>query len=335
MIKINFLTLVQQLATIFRESAALFSQTLILFFLLMIGFTIRRLEIVDQHLNDNLTNLIIYVTLPALIINSMNYDFSLERLSQLGMALVSAVFIFLIMISVSWLVSARLGSDKDEVSIYRFILIFANVGFMGYPVVEVIFGQQGVFLASIYNLVFNLFLWTIGVLIMCSSCRVEESKIKVDLSRLLNPGIISIGIGFLIFLFSVELPGAVDSTLHMLGETTTPLAMIVVGNILAQVEIKDIFTKGKLWLLAAVRLAILPVLVLAILKGLSAVVPIISFSPVLLGVLIVLTGMPAAANTAIFAQKFGSDEALASQGIFLTTLLSIVTIPLIVYITQL
>ena len=149
MIKINFLTLVQQLATIFRESAALFSQTLILFFLLMIGFTIRRLEIVDQHLNDNLTNLIIYVTLPALIINSMNYDFSLERLSQLGMALVSAVFIFLIMISVSWLVSARLGSDKDEVSIYRFILIFANVGLMGYAVVEGMFGREGVCLASV------------------------------------------------------------------------------------------------------------------------------------------------------------------------------------------
>ncbi|MGM0370416.1 MAG: AEC family transporter [Bacillota bacterium] len=331
MIKINFSDLIQQVSFIFQQSATIFNQTLILFFLLMIGFIIRRLEIVDQHLNKNLTNLIIYVTLPALIINSMDYDFSLERLNQLGVVLFIAVGIFILMTIVSWSLSSLLTEDKQERAIYRFILIFANVGFMGYPVVEVIFGQQGVFLAAIYNLVFNIFLWTLGVLIMISS---NSENAKLDLSNLVNPGIISIGIGFLIFLFSIDLPGAVNHTFAMLGETTTPLAMIVVGNVLAQVKVKDIFSKFKLWFVALIRLLMLPLAILFILQGISALIPSFNLSPTLLGVIVVLTGMPAAANTAIFAQEFGGDEALASEGIFLTTLLSVITIPLIVYLTQ-
>ena len=328
------MALLDQIILIFRQSATIFNQTLILFFLLMIGFTIRRLNIVDRHLNDNLTNLIIYVTLPALIINSMDYDFSLERLNQLGLVLVSAVGIFLLMIALSWWISSLLGKNSSEQAIYRFILIFANVGFMGYPVVEVIFGQQGVFLAAIYNLVFNIVLWTLGVLIMCSSGNDEGQKAKLDLSQLINPGIISIGLGFLIFLFSIELPAAINHTFEMLGETTTPLAMIVVGNVLAQVTIKDIFSNFKLWVVTGIRLVVLPLIVLAILEGLTFLIPAFELSSTLLGVVVVLTGMPAAANTAIFAQEFGGDEALASEGVFLTTLLSVLTIPLIVYITQ-
>jgi predicted permease len=331
MIKINFSDLIQQVSFIFQQSATIFNQTLILFFLLMIGFIIRRLEIVDQHLNNNLTNLIIYVTLPALIINSMDYDFSLERLNQLGVVLFIAIVIFILMTIVSWSLSSLLTEDKEERAIYRFILIFANVGFMGYPVVEVIFGQQGVFLAAIYNLVFNIFLWTLGVLIMISS---NSENAKLDLSNLVNPGIISIGIGFLIFLFSIDLPGPVNHTFAMLGETTTPLAMIVVGNVLAQVKVKDIFSKFKLWFVALIRLLMLPLAILFILQGISVLIPSFNLSPTLLGVIVVLTGMPAAANTAIFAQEFGGDEALASEGIFLTTLLSVITIPLIVYLTQ-
>ena len=328
MIKIN---LFKELALIFEQSTTIFSQTLILFFLLMIGFIIRRLKIVDQHLSSNLTNLIIYVTLPALIINSMDYDFTLERLNQLGVVLLIAVAIFILMTMIAWGLSSLLTSDQQEKAIYRFILVFANVGFMGYPVVEVIFGQQGVFLAAIYNLVFNIFLWTLGVLIMSSS---KQEKTKLDFSNLINPGIISIGIGFLVFLFSLDLPGPINHTFAMLGETTTPLAMIVVGNILAQVTLREIFFNLKLWIVAVIRLLALPVVILLSLQGLMYIIPSFHLSGVLLGVIVVLTGMPAAANTAIFAQEFGGDEALASEGVFLSTLLSVLTIPLIVYLTQ-
>jgi predicted permease len=288
--------------------------------LLMIGFSIKRLEIVEDSLRKNLTNLIFYVTLPALVINSMSYKFSVERLTQVLNVLGLSVAVYALMIAVSYLFTYLLPMEQKERDVYQFMLIFANVGFMGYPVIEVIFGSEGVFLAAIYNLVFNLLIWTQGVLIMSRSTS-EESEFKLD--NLKNPGTFSIGIGLLIFLLSIKLPAPVATTLEMLGDATTPLSMIVVGSILAQIELKQIFSNFKLWLVTALRLVIFPLVVLQALQ-------LGSFSTLVVGVMVVLTGMPVAANTAIFAQEFGGDEALASEGIFLTTLLAMLSIPVLV-----
>ncbi|AGB40326.1 putative permease [Halobacteroides halobius DSM 5150] len=300
-----------------------FNQTLVLFLLLMVGFTIRRLEIVDDSLKQNLTNLIIYVTLPALLIDSMSYQFSLERLTQLGSVFINAVLVYLLMIIISYIVIHFLSVEQRFKDVYQFILIFGNVGFMGYPVIEVVYGStEGIFLAAIYNLVFHLVLWTLGIMIMSRS---QENGQNLSLQGLLNPGVISITVGFLLFIFSIELPKPITYSLEMLGETTTPLSMIVVGSILAQVQIKDIIYNSKLWLITLIRLLILPLTTLLILQNFN-------LDRLILGVVVILTAMPAAANTAIFAQEFGGDEALASEGVFLTTLLSIFTIPLIVYL---
>ncbi|GAB6099363.1 AEC family transporter [Halanaerocella petrolearia] len=289
----------------------------------MVGFVIKRLRIVDDNLSQNLTNLIIYVTLPALLIDSMNYEFSLERLTQLGTVFITALGVYLLMIVVSYLTVNILSAKGSAKDIYQFILIFANAGFMGYPMVKVIYGtSEVVFLAAIYNLVFNVLLWSLGVIIMTRS---QEDSHGFSFQNLINPGIISIGIGFFLFLFSIKLPEPISHTLKMLGETTTPLSMIVVGSILAQVSLSEIFSNFKLWGVAIVRLLVLPILTLLILSNLA-------LDPLVLGVVVILTAMPAAANTAIFAQEFGGDEALASEGVFLTTLSSVLTIPLIVYL---
>lgn len=299
-----------------------FNQTLILFFLLVIGFIIRRLKIVDQGIDKNLTNLIIYVTLPALIINSMDYEFSVERLTQLGNIFIATLIVYLLMIALSYLVVKVLGVKAKERDVYQFILIFANVGFMGYPVIDLVFGAEGIFLAAIYNLIFNILLWTLGVIIISRS---DNEDNDFSFKHLLNPGIISIGIGFLIFVFSLSLPSSISTTLEMLGHTTTPLAMIVVGSILAQTKIKEIFSKLNLWLITLVRLIILPIITLFSFRNFIT-------DSLVLGVVVLLTAMPAAANTAIFANEFDGDSALASEGVFLTTLISVLTIPLIVYL---
>ncbi|TDX59300.1 AEC family transporter [Orenia marismortui] len=301
-----------------------FNQTLILFLLLLAGFIIKRLKIVDDHLNKNLTNIIIYLTLPALIINSMNYDFSFERLSKLANVFIITLGIYLLMILVSYLLVPFLSKEQSEKDIYQFILIFSNAGFMGYPIVNVIYGSEGVFLAAIYNLVFNIMLWTLGVMIMSRSHSKEEG---INFSQLINPGIISIAIGLFIFIFSIKLPTAISDTLEILGHSTTPLSMLVVGSILAQVKLTEIFYNWRLWIITIVRLVILPVIVLVMLKILPW-----DFDILVLGISVILTAMPAAANTAIFASEFDGDAALASEGVFLTTLISILTIPLIVYL---
>ncbi len=300
-----------------------FNQTLILFMLLLVGFIIKRLKIIDEHFNKNLSNLIIYVTLPALIINSMDYDFSVERLGQVGTVFVISIVSYFVMVLLSYLILKFIPVADSERDIYQFILIFANVGFMGYPVIDVIFGSEGVFLAAIYNLIFNLLLWTIGVMIISRSRQEDKG---IDWSHLLNPGIFAVFIGFFLFIFSISLPQPISATLEILGSTTTPLSMLVVGAILAQVKLGDIFSNFKLWLISSIRLVGLPLLFLFILK----VMPW-EINSLIMGIIVVLTGMPAAANTAIFAEEFGGDAALASESVFLTTLLSVLTIPLIVY----
>lgn len=309
MVLINFLTV--------------FNQILILFSLLMIGVIVKRLELVDNSLKQNLTNLIIYVTLPALLIDSMNYEFSLERLIQLGNVFIISLVVYAVMIGLSYIAIKLLTNRGAAQDIYQFILVFANVGFMGYPVIKVIYGtSEVVFLAAIYNLVFNILLWSLGVMIISRS---QEDNPGFSYDNLINPGIISIGIGFILFLFSIELPQFIEQTLEILGETTTPLSMLVVGSILAQVKLREIFSNFRLWLIAIIRLLGFPILTLLLLRNFS-------LDPLVLGVVVILTAMPAAANTAIFAQEFGGDEALASEGVFLTTLLSVVTIPLIVHL---
>ncbi|GAB6138673.1 AEC family transporter [Halanaerobaculum tunisiense] len=309
MILINFLTV--------------FNQILVLFSLLMIGVIVKRLELVDNSLKQNLTNLIIYVTLPALLIDSMNYEFSLERLIQLGNVFIISLVVYALMIGLSYLTIKFLVAEGSAQDIYQFILIFSNVGFMGYPVIKVIYGtSEVVFLAAIYNLIFNILIWSLGVMIISRS---QEDNPGFSYDNLINPGIISIGIGFILFLLSIKLPHFIEQTLEILGETTTPLSMIVVGSILAQVKLREIFSNFRLWLVAIIRLVGFPILTLLLLRNFS-------LDPLVLGVVVILTAMPAAANTAIFAQEFGGDEALASEGVFLTTLLSVVTIPLIVHL---
>lgn len=298
---------------------ALFNQIIILFILIFIGFIIKQSKVVDREFINNLATFIIYVTLPALIINSMDYDFSVELLINVGISFVITCLIYLLMIAVANLVIKPFDIAESKASIYRFLIIFANVGFMGYPVTYVLFGSEGVFLASIYNLVFNIMIWSIGVIIITSK---DKSVKYFNYKQLLNPGIIAIVIGFSLFIAPFSLPEAIIGALEILGDSTIPLAMIVVGATLAQVKISSIFYDLKLWLVALLRLIILPAVVFLLLMFLP-------IDETVAGVIVLLTAMPAATNTAIFAQEFGGDTTLASKGIFLTTLLAIITVPLV------
>ncbi|MCK8816254.1 AEC family transporter [Natroniella sulfidigena] len=300
---------------------AIFNQVLVLFLLVLLGFSFRKLEIVKPSIDQNLSGLVLNLTLPALIITSMNYEFSSERLANLSSVFFITLAVYLLMISVSYLIRFILPSTEKEKDIYQFMIIFANTAFVGYPVIDLIFGAEGIFLAAIYNAIFNLMIWTIGVFII----NPRTSKQEFSAKQLLTPGIVAVMIGMLLFLFSIDLPGPILTTLEKVGGTTTPLALFVVGSILAQIELSRIFTNFKLWLITLLRLIVLPFFVLALLRSLPV-------NDLVLGVTVILTGMPVAVTAVIFAQEFGGDYELASEGIFLTTLLSGLTIPLMIYL---
>ncbi len=298
---------------------ALFNQIIILFILILTGFIIRQVKVVDTEFINNLATFIIYVTLPALIINSMNYDFSVELLINVAITFVITCLVYLLMLLVANLVIKPFDIKESKANIYRFLIVFANVGFMGYPITYVLFASEGVFLASIYNLVFTIMIWSVGIIIISSN---DRSVKHFNYKDLLNPGMIAITIGFSLFLAPFSLPGSVVEALEILGDATIPLAMIVVGAKLTEVKIISIFYDLKLWLVALLRLIILPMIVFLLLSFLP-------IDEIVSGVIVILTAMPAATNTTIFAQEFGGDDSLGAKGIFLTTLLAIITLPLV------
>lgn len=291
------------------------NQVFLLFLLIVSGFIIKKLKVVTDNINKEISSLVINVTLPAFILTSMNQEFTTEILknSVVIVAISYAVYLFAIIFAKLYTFKMK-GNKKD---VYEYILVFANVGYMGYPVVGIVLGEIGIFYAAIYNLAFNVLTWTYGVYLMS-----RNSDKGVGKRNILNPGLVALIIGFSLFLFSLSLPSPIYKTLKMIGGTTTPLSMMFIGFILADVHYKEIITDISAITLSIVRLLVLPLIVLVFLK-------LMGFSDYLLIIPVLMTAMPAAANTSILASRYDNDFRLASKATFISTLLSVITIPII------
>ncbi|PLX31915.1 MAG: AEC family transporter [Clostridiales bacterium] len=299
-------------------------QVLILFFMIITGFVAKRLKIISNDLNEGMINLVLYVMLPSLILTSMNFDFSLEMLVKSGKILLISLVIYFIIMLFSFLIPKIVGGEISQKVIYQYAFIFVNVAYMGYPVVNSVYGKIGVFYTAIFNLPFNLFIWTVGLWILTKDH--EEFKGQVssfELKKFINPAIISVFVGFALFLFSIHLPDIVYDTLGILGGATMPLSMIFIGSILADVDSRDILTDKKALVYSVLRQTLVPLAVLYLLKALG-------FTGYMVGIPAVISGMPTAANTALMASKYKNDYHLASRLVFISTFVSIFTIPVIV-----
>ncbi len=303
----------------------IFYQILVLFLITLVGFILYRLKVVDDELITGITRLVMDVTLPALIITSMSFDFSREMLWEIGQLLMISLGLYLFSWIIAIIVTSRLKISDKYKDIFQFMLIFPNIGFMGYPVIDAIFGKQGLFYASIFNFTYGLVVWTLGVWIFR---RREEKGFKFEWKRLLTPGMIAVLIGFIFFLFSIKLPYPIAYTLEMIGDITTPLSLLVIGALMGRSAIKEIWNNGLIYLTNILRLLIIPILVLVICMAFG-------LSGTLLAVSVILAGMPAAANTAMFASRYDGETDLAARIVFLSNLLSLVTIPGLVFLLQL
>lgn len=243
------------------EVLAVFNQVSVLFIFIVVGFVIKRAKVIDDSLNKGLTNFILYVALPALTIDSMNLNFSKSMLVNSGLLLTIAIGVYAFAIVLSIFIPAILGVEKSSAGVYKFCTIFPNWGFMGYPIAYTLYGKVGMFYAIIFTLPLSFLVWTLGIMIIG-----KEDKNKVEFKNLLNPGIIAAFIGLFLFLFSVKLPEVLGRSLEMLGNTTTPLIMVVIGSILGNLKVKTIFKDVKILIISLIRLIVMPIVVLTVLK---------------------------------------------------------------------
>ncbi len=335
-----------------------FYQILSLFILIAVGWGISRMQVVDQKFIKTLSGFVIKVTLPAMIIKSMQFDFSVEILMESGFMFVVGIIMYTLMIVLSFGVVKFSGYTGGKANVLQFMIIFGNVGYMGYPVMASIFGDEGVFYTALFNIPFNFLMMSLGIYIMNRKERedfpeAEESQSPEEIAQsmessefiskdvrirkekskrrnerlkvLINPGIVATFTGFMLFILSIEIPGPLFRAMDTLGEATTPLAMIIIGANLSRVSIASVFKEKALYGISLLRLILIPAFLYGLLtlmgaEGFLLTVPVLVFS------------MPAAANAVVFAVMYEGDADFAAKGVFFTTLCSAVTLPIIAYI---
>lgn len=321
--------------------SSVFTQVLILFLLLVTGFGARKLRVFSAEATKGMTSLILKVSLPAMVLHSMVVQPFSPALLQESLHMLAVSFgVYGVLLALCIPLGRIIGGPGRDRGVYRFIMVFSNVGFMGFPVVKAVFGDEALFHASIYNLPFNLLAFTVGIVLLVrtghsapdsgtvgASASSRSPEFRLEWHHVLSPVVVAILAGYGLFLAGAGLPGPLLSFTAILGDLTTPLSMLVVGSLLAQSSLRNAVSNPRLWLVSALRLLVWPLAVWSILRLLVS-------DPLLAAIPALITGMPAAANAALLASEYDSNEALASQGVFLSTLLSVATIPLVVLIIR-
>ena len=281
--------------------------------IIIIGYIARRTNVIKADMTKKLSDFLLYVTLPLLIITSFNFQFSKTMLVNGGIILISSFAAHFAGYGLGKLLFVRFPASKRKILV--FAAVFSNCGFMGIPIIESIYGKVGVFYSSIYQVAFNLLIWTLGIIIFTEKLDRQTAR-----STLTNPGIIAVFIGMILFVFSIPLPAPVLKTFSMVGSMTTPLSMIIVGATLAECRWQELFSDLSVYYGSLIRLIILPLMTMVILK-------FFHLDPIVTGVCVLSVAMPVAATTAIISELYDGDTSLASRLIFLSTVFSIITIP--------
>lgn len=300
-------------------------EMLMLYCIGAIGFIVRKTGILNEHTNDVLTRLILYITLPALILFSLDISFSFTIIKEFLWLLLMSVYVLLLSIFLAVWMRRRAQLPEKQQSVYESLIVFGNQGFIGYAVCYILFNEQGIIYLTMFNLFYLILIWSYGIHLFTKGKSVVSWK-----AIFLNPGILSTFLGLIILFTPIHFPETVSNTLESVGEITIPLSMILIGSLMANTKYKDIplmFKNIHLWKAAMAKLLLIPLLLLPF-----TLLPV-PFS--LLVIAILVSGMPSAPTTSLYSQKFDADTNFATSGVLLTTVLCIISLPFIYMILHL
>lgn len=281
---------------------------------LCIGFYCAKKDIIDGHTKQKLTDLILQITLPCMIFESFDRPLTPELLKQTFAVLMVALMIAIL----SYLCGKVLYNcyPWEKKSVLQYATLVNNCGFLGLPMVSAVYGSEGLLFASIFIIPNRIFMWTAGISIF------TKADLKSNLKNiLLNPCIITVILGLGRRILNIPVHEVTDTAISAIGQVTTPLSMFVIGTMVVGVSIPSLFEKS-IFYLSFVRLIALPMAALVILN-------IIHMSPLLTGVSLILTGMPAGSTSVLLAVKYGVNADYASRCVVMTTILSLITIPIL------
>lgn len=303
-------------------SLRVIEKIIVLFIAMIAGYISKKGKIINVESTKSLSSLLVYITNPCLIIYSMQMDYDSNVLIVAGCVFLLSIAIHAFLAIFSHFVF-KVIKNKSERSVYTYALTYSNCGYMGYPIMMAIFGNDvGLFYGVIFTVGFNLFSWTHGVIVMNNKSGIPWKKL------IYNPALISVILSVILFITRVRFPQTVTDGLSLVGDMTFPLSMVIIGSLLADMKLLEILKQKKLYLFSLLGLIGMPAIMtlVAVISGLPEYLSIIG---------ITMCAAPVAANTAVTAEVYGNDSALAARLVGITTLFCLVTMPLMLWISQL
>lgn len=295
----------------------LLRQNLVMLVYMLIGYFLYKKKLVSAGGSADIGRILLYIVMPAAILKSYLADFSRERLEGLIVSFLAALLSLLLSIA-----AARIAFSKEQ-GIERFGAAFSNAGFIGIPLVQMTLGEEAVFYVSSYVALLNILQWTYGLVTITG----DRSLISVKRLRA-NPIILSFLAGIALFLLPVSLPETAENVVGTIAAMNGPLAMIVLGVYLGQVPLRALFSGRVVYRCALVRLIVIPVLTMALLFVFPEKYHMLKLT------ILIAASAPVGSNVSIFAQLYGQDYMQSVKEVTFSTLLCIITLPLILGIAD-
>ena len=337
------------------EIQVILQQMLMLFAMMVTGYVIWKIEWFDENAYQRLSKVVVNILNPILVVNGVIGKDSGGDASLLLENLGFVAFFYLLLTVASFVLVWALRPPMAQRRLYRLMAIFPNVGFMGIPVITSIYGSECMIYIVFYMLGYNLLLYTYGLFLAKKAAEDAgntapgrrgqqdtaadgsgQQDAAVDGSgqqnaaaggkgqwkRMINPGVIFSLLAVVIFLSRLQMPAPVVSFCGYMGNATIPLSMLLIGMSIAKSDLKPIFTDRRIYGFTAVKMLALPIAAIFLLRPLQA-------DPVIFGVFALQLAMPVGNIVTLIAKECGADEAACTNGIVLSTLASILTIPLV------
>ena len=311
----------------------------VLFLYISMGFFLRKIGIIDDRVMQGLTGIFMVGSLPATILNSMlNQLFDAALLVNILTIMVSIVLAYFLFALVGLWMGKLFKLPRNRIGVYAMAMSFGNVGLMGLPVIIALFGGIGGFYGTIVILAYFVMLPTMGIWLTVKSASDEHGQaVKYKLKP--NVALFAALLGLIYYVTQDFIPqqvihivrpavidgvggGPIGAFIGGMNAITTPISMLMIGSLLAKGKVSEVLGEPSIFALCAMKLLVVPVIIFFAIQGFIA-------DPVVLGVIVLQTAMPAASLSAVYAEKYKADSAFASRAVMLSTALSLITIPLI------
>lgn len=302
-----------------------------LFAIIILGYVGNKVNVVGPDAKRHLSRIVLNITLPATILSAVFNSTSLPKPSEIGQVLLVACLNYVVFFIVAKVAVWIMRIEGPQKGVAEFAIIFSNVGFIGYPVTTAIFGNESLLYTTIFNMPFNLICYSIGVQIIQSGSKDGKNEaaelVPKKIWRLfLSPALISSVAALIIAMFGWRFPSAIGDTCATVGSITTPAALLIIGSALADMPFKQMFGNAKAYLVTLMSVLVVPLIIYFVFN------PFVGDNRLLIGDAVIIAAMPVATAGTMLCVEYGGDEKFMAQVTFLSTLLSVVTIPLIAMI---